>query len=177
MMQHMDAEWAVEPEGKNLDRSLTRPRGWVVGLFAPDAEAEAEELAEIDLLEPDGLTLAKLLAEDERVAPLPHQTGKMRAERSLASGRARHMVSMMGCVAPYPGPLSLSRWTRKPPATPPPNLAFPTRWKPAPHSSPSGRFRNWFERRLKNPSIGQALSQFPPACPSRVLRRGTHLTY
>jgi hypothetical protein len=57
MMWHMDAAIAMELERKDLDQRLPGPRE--VGLFYPDAEAEDEELAEIDLMEPDGLTFAE----------------------------------------------------------------------------------------------------------------------
>jgi hypothetical protein len=100
MLWNMDAEYAVKLGRKNLDQRLIGPRG--VRLWDPDARAEDEELAEIDLLRPNGLTFARLLAEDGRVAPSPYPMGNTRAQCSLASGRARHKVSMMGCGAPYP---------------------------------------------------------------------------
>jgi hypothetical protein len=47
-----------------------------VGQFDPEAEAEDEQRAEIDLLEPEDETLAKLLAENERVAPSAPSDGE-----------------------------------------------------------------------------------------------------
>jgi hypothetical protein len=75
MMRHMDAEYSAELERKNLAlERLTEPRD--VGHLDPDAEAEGEELTEIDLMGPDGLTFAELRAEDERVAPSPPSDGE-----------------------------------------------------------------------------------------------------
>jgi hypothetical protein len=78
-LQHLTSRLApkeaAEPEGKKLALGrLTGPRE--VGLLDPHAEAEDEELADIDLLEPDGLTSAKLRGEDERVAPLSPSDGE-----------------------------------------------------------------------------------------------------
>jgi hypothetical protein len=65
----------AELERKNiaLDR-ITWPRE--VGLFDPEADAEDDELTEIDLLEPDGHIFDKLLAEGELVAPSTPSDGE-----------------------------------------------------------------------------------------------------
>jgi hypothetical protein len=47
-----------------------------VGLLDPHAEGEDEELAGIDLLDPEGDTFGKMLADDERVAPSTPSDGE-----------------------------------------------------------------------------------------------------
>jgi hypothetical protein len=68
----------AEPGRKNLAlEQLTGPQE--VGLLVPDAEVEADEQAEVDLLEPDGLTFAKLRVEAERATPSAPSEGRGRA--------------------------------------------------------------------------------------------------
>jgi hypothetical protein len=58
---------------------------WVVrelGLYAPEAEVEDEELAEVDLLELDGLTFGNCLPRVSGLIRRPHRTAKIRASRS-----------------------------------------------------------------------------------------------
>jgi hypothetical protein len=69
----------AELERKNLAlERLTGPRE--VGLLDPDAEAEDEERAEIDLLEPGGTPSKGCLARMSGLLDEPLQTGKIRAQ-------------------------------------------------------------------------------------------------
>jgi hypothetical protein len=68
-------EEVAELEWKNLAlERLTGPGE--VGRLDPDAGAEDEERAEIDLLDPEGHTFGKLLAGDERVGIDPIKRGR-----------------------------------------------------------------------------------------------------
>jgi uncharacterized transporter YbjL len=63
----------LERENAALER-LTGPRE--VRLRDREADVEEGELAEVDLLEPDGLIVTRLRAEGERVAPSPPCDGE-----------------------------------------------------------------------------------------------------
>jgi hypothetical protein len=106
----------AELERRNIAlERLTGPRE--VGLYAPDAEVEDEEPAEIDLLEPDGQAFEKLLAEGERIdqsAPSDGEDcGFVKLSCWLCQARGLHD----GVRCPISADLSHSLWTGNPPAT------------------------------------------------------------